>query len=358
MADGQNEIKKNTKIAFLWYVRSSHVKGFWENKQDSMQYAIARLSENHQVRVFVSTEFKRSPQWINGQYMTFYDYSSPNELLDLLSQFNPDMIFMNLIKVPLWNRVIASFPSAWKGFMDYGSQTLEVNSHEKVDAILVQQEYQARIVVEKNKVESEKVKVNAFCIKTDHFKPIPVGKLYTGVMLADFRKAIKRQYLLIRAWQHIPGRMLLIGRFERSIPKNYHLECIKLATKLGVRDRITFMNGCHLEFLPTTLNMAKIGYMTSSREGGSRAQMEKMACGLPIIVMSDCPGSVNLIKPGVDGLVANPKILEDIVAKTEKMLLDYREMGVAASERIRRERPYDRMLNFYQDLIKESMKGR
>ena len=112
------------------------------------------------------------------------------------------------------------------------------------------------------------------------------------------------------------------------------------------------------EFLPTTLNMAKRGYMTSSREGGSRAQMEKMACGLPIIVMSDCLGSVNLIKPEVDGLIANPKIIEDIAEKTEKMLLNYREMGTHASERIMRERPYDRMLNFYQDLIKEAMKGR
>ena len=349
--------KKNYKIAFLWYVKGSHVSGFWENKQDSMQYAIARLSENYHVRLFVSTGTKRPRKWINGQDITFYDYHSSEKLLKLLSQFNPDMIFLNLINVPLWRQVINRFPATWKAYMDYGSQSLIVPFPEKVDAVLVQQEYQAKICAEKNTIERKKIKVNAFCIRTDYFKPIPVAKLYTGVMLADFRRDIKRQYLLINAWKYIPGKLLLIGRFERSIPNNYHLECMELAKKLGVMDRITFMNGCSPELLPTTLSMAKIGYMASSREGGSRAQMEKMACGLPILVMSDCAGAINLIKVGVDGLVANPKTSGDIARATKKLLLNYREMGTAASERIRSERPYDRMLAFYQNLIKEAMKG-
>ena len=82
--------------------------------------------------------------------------------------------------------------------------------------------------------------------------------------------------------------------------------------------------------------------------------MEKMACGLPSIVLSDCAGNVNRIRIGVDGLVADPTP-EDIAAKTLELLDNYEEMGAKASERVRREFGYSDLYYRYNELIEKVM---
>jgi len=262
------------------------------------------------------------------------------------------MIFLNVMHHGFWPHIIEEFPDAWKAYIDYGGAKVVVPQADKIDAVIMQQEYQKMLVIENNDISPEKVYANPFCIDIEHFRPMPVSKLYTGIMVADFRKNIKRQQILIKEWQNIPGKLLLLGRYERSLPKGYHNTMMKLAEELGVRNRIIFMNGCPTEQIPTLISMAKIGYLTSHREAGSRALLEKMCCGLPVIVTNDCAGSMSLIESEIDGLIADPYIEGDIAAKTMKLLKNYREMGFVASERIRKEYPYSRMRDFYLDLVK------
>lgn len=342
--------RRTPRIAFIWNVMSSHKEGFWENKKDSMQNAIAELSIWHDIRVFVSSNKDKKRQTILGQDITFYKHDEPESLIDYLKEFKPQMLFLNVIGEPLWDRVIKEFPDSWIALVDYGSRTMKIPNPDDIDAVLVQQEYQKKYFIEKNDIDPSKILVNTFCIDANHFKPRPVGKLYTGIILADFRKDIKRQHLIIDAWKKIKGRLLLIGRFNRSIPSSYHKECMEQATNLHVSNRITFMNGCPYDQLPNIISMAKIAYLPSVREGGSRALLEKMACGLPAIVMSDCAGSVNLIKNGVNGYIADPYV-EDIVDKTYALLEKYREMGDAASKYVRKDYNYNQMTEFYRDLI-------
>ena len=345
------------KIAFVWGVKSSYSHdGFWENKFDSMQFAISHLTTDHDVRIFASEENIRPRQIINGQDFTFYKHGDERSLIKNLSAFNPNMIFLNVLNDPLWRSVVDAFPMAWKSVMDYGSIALRVPLADQLDVILVQQEYQKSILLLKNNVSADKVRVNTFCIRQDLFKPILGEKPYVGIMVGDFRWKIKRQHLLIKAWKYIPGKLLLVGRFDRSMPENYYNDLVKLTKALGIEDRVEFMDSVPSSEMPALINKAKIGYMTSFREGGSRAQLEKMACGLPVIVMRRCQGTVNLMRPGVEGLIAEPEP-KDIAAKTLELLENYREMGEAASKRVRRQYPYRRMLVFYRELIEEYQKG-
>lgn len=313
-----------------------------------MQHAIAELGKDHEVRVFIARE--RLPrQVINGQDVTFYRTSK--DLVNHLKQFKPHMIFMNTLRDPKWGSVIKAFPNAWKSIMDYGDPEPKLGFPQLLDNVIVQQEYQRALVARMNNIPLSKVLVNTFCVDTGIFKPLPMDKTHTGIMVADFRSNIKRQGILIRAWKKIPGSLVLIGPFWRSLPPKYHIRCIELTKELGIQKRVHVLDSRPNHELPALINKAKIAYYTSAREGGSRALLEMMACGLPAITMKGCLGTTSLIKHGVDGWIADPTP-EGIRAATKIVLKNWRKMGQAASTRIRSQYPYDRMLNFYRDLIR------
>ena len=129
---------------------------------------------------------------------------------------------------------------------------------------------------------------------------------------------------------------------------------MSLAKELGVDDRIDFMDAVPHEDVPALIRQAKIAFLTSAWEGGSIALMEKMACGLPAIVLSDCPGNIHRVRPGVDALIADPTP-ERIAEKTNELLGKWEEMGQAASERVLREFSYDSMYGFYRGLVQSVM---
>lgn len=336
------------RLAFTWGWYKYGTLAFWRSKEDSMQYAIAELSKEHEVRMFVAR--KGLPrQVINDQDVTFYQTSAA--LVNHLKQFKPHMIFMNTISDPKWGSVIKAFPKTWKSIMDYGDPKPKLPFPQMVNNVIVQQEHQRMLVANMNNIPLSKVLVNPFCVDTSVFKPLPVEKTHTGIMVADFRSNIKRQGLLIRAWKNIPGSLVLIGPFWRSRPHKYHVRCMELAKKLGIRNRVHVLDGRPNHELPALINKAKIAYYTSVREGGPRALLEMMSCGLPAIVMKGCLGTTSLIKHGVDGWIADPTP-RGIRAATNVVLKNWRKMGQAASKRIRSQYPYDRMLNFYRGLIR------
>ena len=84
--------------------------------------------------------------------------------------------------------------------------------------------------------------------------------------------------------------------------------------------------------------------------------MEMMACGLPMLVLSDCHGTANMITPGVDGLVADPTP-ESIATQTKIMLKHWRMMGGAAAKTIREGYAYDHMLGVLREVIAEVTGG-
>ena len=339
-----------TRIAFLWGVLPHHGISFWDSKADSHQLAIAELGRCNVVKVFVPTGGAPERKILNGQSMCFF--SSPNDLVERLRDFEPDMIFMNMFQDPRWTLVNQAFPHAWKALVHFGDWNVRVPWAKDVDLWIVQQDFMGEKVARVNNVPRSIVKTITFCVEQWLFKPLGREKVYTGIMVADFRKGVKRQHLLVEAWVNIPGKLLLVGPFERSIPLGYHEECRELARKLGIEDRIVFMDGSAHSALPELINKAKIGFLTSSHEGGSRSLLEQMACGLANVVLADCEGNVNMIRDGVDGAIALPNP-ERIAEKVNLLLKDdrYISMGAAASERVRRDYQYHFMSAKYREIV-------
>lgn len=343
---------KQTRIAFLWGVLPHHGIGFWDSKTDSHQLAIMDLSKTNVVEVFVPTGGAPERKILNGQSMCFY--SSPEDLVERLRDFGPDMIFMNMIQEPRWRLVNEGFPGVWKALAHFGDSDLKVPWARDVDLFIMQQDFMAERTARVNNVPRSRVRTITFCVEQWLFKPMPVEKVYTGIMVADFRREVKRQHLLIEAWKGIPGKLVLVGPFERSIPLGYHEECRALAKKLGIEDRVLFIDGCPHAELPELINRAKIGFLTSSHEGGSRSLLEQAACGLPNVVLADCEGNVNMIRDGVDGAIALPN--PERIAEKANLLLEgdrYIEMGRFASERVRRDYQYHTMSSKYKEIVGE-----
>ena len=339
-----------TRIAFVWSYQASYEREFWDTKIDSLQHSIQELSKNNVVQVILPVKSSSRREIIHGQNTYFVNWANKEEIINELRRFRPHMIFMNMFHGLMWPKIISEFPGVWKSIMHYGSNILHLPYADSLDAILVQMEYLRPLVAKANKISIKKVHHAPFCIEQWLFKPKESTKEYAGVMLADFRSGVKRQDLLIQAWKNIPGKLLLIGRFERSMPRGYHRFCMDLAAKLGMRDKIIFQDGCPHNQIPDLLNKAKIAFLTSSHEGGSRALKEMMACGLPGLVLSDCAGNVNMIKNGVDGLIADPTP-ESIVEKALEIIKRHKDMGVKASNRMRKTYPYHVMHSVFRGLV-------
>jgi len=349
------------RLAFIWGYPDFH-KGFWETKQDSLQHAISELSKDHVVQVYAPTDKAIVPRKIfGGQNIQFYRFGQYKDVIIQLKRFAPDMILLHSFESPLWSHIVRSFPDTWKSLMHFGNLTLTSSIIQDIDMVFFQQDYLMKPASKKSGVPLDRIKVLPFGIRLDMFNQQPFksrhdDKQYTGIMVADFRKEIKRQHLLIEAWKDIPGRLLLLGRFERSLPPDYHAECIALTEKLCIDDRVEFINGCPHSEVPDIIRKAKIGFLTSQWEGGSVAQKEMMACGLPMLVLSDCHGTLNMITPGVDGLIADPTP-ESISLQAWRLLENWEEMGDAAAKTIREGYSYEHMIGVLRETITEAMGG-
>lgn len=342
--------RRETRVAFIWGVLPPHGVEFWDTKVDSHQEAIKELGKNNAVQVFVPTNVVPTRKILNGQNMVYYDYRSVPDMLAKLERFKPDMIFMNMFHDERWMPLVSQFRNVWKALFHYGEKNLAVPIADAINLFIVQQNYLRSEVAQANNVPLNRVVAMPFCLEEWLFKIIKSKKKYTGIMVADFREEVKRQHLLIEAWRDIPGILVLVGYYLRSLPKDYHDQCKALAYKLGVSDRIIFIDGYPHERLPELINEAKIGFLTSAWEGGSRSLIEQMACGLPEIVLSDCKGTINMIRNGVDGYIADPNP-QIIAEKAELLLKNYASMGEVASKHVREEYPYHRMTKQYASLV-------
>lgn len=342
------------RIAFCWGYPNFY-SGFWENKVDSHQNAMAKLTKEHDVQLFVPTNRESRREFLQGQHINYYRYRDIRELLTLLKRFRPDMIFMAIFKDSLWSYVIRNFPNTWKAVLHFGGLKMILPYPNKLDLVIVQQDYLKKTVSKRNGVPLYKIKTVTFSIEEWLFKPLETEKPYTGIMVADFRMWIKRHHLLLRAWKKIPGTLVLVGRFKRSLPWNYHSTLKSLARKIDVAPRVKFIDGYPHEKLPLLINRAKMFFLTSRQEGGSRALSEGMACGLPAVVLSDCHGTVHMVRDGVDGCVAKPT--PQSIARKANWLLKtdkYVGMGSEASRFIRKNLYYDSMYEKYREIIEEA----
>lgn len=134
----------------------------------------------------------------------------------------------------------------------------------------------------------------AFGVNTDLFKPLKTKKKYDAIHHGTFA-SWKRQWLLAEAFKE---KGLLVGRKQESDTKPF-LESEKHGAK--IIEEVSYKEVNKL------LNESKCLVQTSDYwGGGQRATLEAMACGLPVMCMSDSPKNREFIEESNCGVVVDP----------------------------------------------------
>jgi 1,2-diacylglycerol 3-alpha-glucosyltransferase len=125
--------------------------------------------------------------------------------------------------------------------------------------------------------------------------------------------------VIVRALADLPPdvHLLVVGRGPRLE------ELHALARRLGVDPRVHFCADVADSDLPSYLRAADLFVFPSQnrQEGFGLAVAEAMAAGLPVVI-ADMPGVREVIEPGVQGLLMEPMIQGDLVAKVRELLDD------------------------------------
>lgn len=134
----------------------------------------------------------------------------------------------------------------------------------------------------------------AFGVNTDIFKPLDLEKKYDAIHHGTFA-SWKRQWLLAEAFG---DKGILVGRKQETDTKPF-LESERHGAKV--------IGEVSYEEVNKLLNQSKCLVQTSDFwGGGQRATLEAMACGLPVIAMTDSPKNREFIEESGCGAIVDP----------------------------------------------------
>ncbi len=140
----------------------------------------------------------------------------------------------------------------------------------------------------------------------------------------------KAQDVLLQAFQLLPKTMahwqlVLMGQGELTS------QLQALSRELGIAERVLWPGQVENPF--SYYRSASIFALPSRHEGMSNALLEAMHCGLPAIVSDACPGSLELVKNNINGLVIpvdNPQALANAIVRLAEDKNLRNSLGAAA----------------------------
>jgi len=152
--------------------------------------------------------------------------------------------------------------------------------------------------------------------------------------------------------RHPDVRFLIVGETSPPDP-SYLAELQRLATTLGVIDRVTFTG--RRSDIPDVLAAAAVSVMPSLNEALSNVLLESMAAGAPVVA-TRVGGTPEALDDGEAGLLVPPGDVAAITAAVSR-LLDDRELacrlGRAARSVIAERFSVDRMVRSTENLYSE-----
>jgi len=149
-------------------------------------------------------------------------------------------------------------------------------------------------------------------------------------------------------------RFLIAGEGEANVKAALVAE----ATRLGVRDRVTFLG--YRSDLPAVLRAFDVFVLSSLSEGMSIATVEAMGAGLPVVVTRS-GGPQELVAEGVTGMLVPPADPDALAERVIQVLQDAewaRGLGSRARASARDRFSMKSMLSQYEALYEECLEQR
>ncbi|UCD92970.1 MAG: glycosyltransferase family 4 protein [Methanobacteriota archaeon] len=311
-----------TRMAFVW----SHTMAsqgledeYWLTKDDSLMYSLAKMAgEGHVITVAAMTEKREPRSYERDGYrillfpvdLTSQPYGSQTSrsLLTHLKQNPPDILYLNSLNMVM-NRIILNTIRGSKSVLRAHGKLIHDLLVEDVDVLEVSNEVQRREATGTFLIDRESVWINPFGADTTLFAPKPdMAKEFDIVYVGRIVKG-KNIELLLRAFQRVDGKLLLIGKGPHD---EYYRE---VANRLRVGNKTTFHGWVDSSELPDLLNGCRVFVIPSLSEGGGRAVAEAMACGLPVIAMKGSRGSEAYVEHGKSGFVVEPSELPGAICQ-------------------------------------------
>jgi len=150
--------------------------------------------------------------------------------------------------------------------------------------------------------------------------------------------------LLLAAWDELlkerrfSGHLVLVGPYPRGGEGSFHA-ALRAALDQAAEKRIIFTGEVPYGEVPKYLRASDCFVFPSSREGLSKALIEAMACGVPVIC-TEIPGvSGDIVDNGVDGIVLERRDAMELAAAIFKLKQEAalrRTLSLNALDKVRR----------------------
>lgn len=158
----------------------------------------------------------------------------------------------------------------------------------------------------------------AFGVNDRIFKPEQQPKVFDGVMQGTFA-SWKRQQLFSHA---LKDKGVCCGRKQKTDIEPFR-QCY--ANKTAIFDEMNYSNVASL------INMSHTVVNTADYwGGGQRCTLEAMACGVPVIVMSDSPKNCEYVEESGAGIICDPNedSIRNAVARAKANADEYGRKGI------------------------------
>lgn len=255
------------RIAFIWQGFDGRYKYHW---RDGLYAAMKLIEKEHEVR--------------------YYDFP-----LTGIEEFNPDVVLY--WEAPITQRgkdaenwqAVCALP--YKKALLFAGGPLKAMDVKDFDLVFTESEV--------NDEDCERQGIpfrRAFGVNTQIFKPQALKKTHDAFLQATFADW-KRHDLFAQA---VGKNGVAAGRKQEHDLNGYN-ECIKQG--------VTVLAEQPAEEVANLINSSYCVLNTSSEwGGGQRCTLEAMACGVPVIVMTDSPKNREYIEASGAGIVCPPEV--------------------------------------------------
>lgn len=196
------------------------------------------------------------------------------------------------------------------------------------DRIIAASEGEREMLVERYGASAGRISVVPCGVDTEKFQPQDrdAAKVLLGldtklpVLLFVGRiEALKGIDVLIRAAAQLEGRfqLVVVGGDEKDSGRRANLET--LATELGVRGKVVFLDAVPHDELPLVYNAADICVMPSYYESFGLVALEAMACGVPVVA-SRVGGLKETVQDGRTGYLVPWRCPEPFAERLDLLL--------------------------------------